>query len=146
PQLGADKADPRQRVDTNWHYIDNVFWKAGKNDIKFGYEFRRTSISQIFNRNFRARLAFGSFSDFLAGIPGSGGSSDSQNIGSSNRNTFENSYSAYLQDSIRLNRRLTLNLGIRYDYFGLVQEKHGLVTNVDPSNFGDVIPVGNGRL
>ena len=146
PQLGADKADPRQRVDTNWHYIDNVSWKAGMNDIKFGYEFRRTSISQIFNRNFRGRLKFGSFSNFLAGIPGSGGSSDSQNIGSSNRNTFENSSSAYFQDSIRLNRRLTLNLGIRYDYFGLVQEKHGLFTNVDPSTFGDVFPVGNGRL
>src|SRR5579885_1259050 len=46
--LGADNGDPRQRVDTNWHYIDNVSWKAGKHDIKFGYEFRRTSISQIF--------------------------------------------------------------------------------------------------
>src|SRR5262249_45007387 len=37
-QLGADKADPRQRVDSNWDYIDNVSWKAGKHDIKFGYE------------------------------------------------------------------------------------------------------------
>ena len=27
-QLGADKADPRQRVDSNWHYIDNISWKA----------------------------------------------------------------------------------------------------------------------
>ena len=146
PQLGSDKADPRQRVDTNWHYIDGISWKAGKNDIKFGYEYRRTSISQFFNRNFRGRLAFDSLEDFLAGIPGSGGSSNSQNIGNSNRNTFENSYSGYVQDSLRLSRRLTVNLGVRYDYFGIVQEKNGLFTNVDPTNFGSVFAVGDGRL
>lgn len=147
PQLGADKADPRQRVDTNWHYIDNVSWKAGRHDVKFGYEFRRTSISQIFNRNFRGRLKFDTLGDFLAGTPSdSTGSSNSQNTGNSNRNTFENSYAGYLQDSIRLGRKFTLNLGIRYDYFGIVQEKHGLFNNVDPKFFGQPFAVGNGRL
>src|SRR5262249_49248317 len=57
-QLGADKGDPRSRVDTNWHYIDNVSWKYGPNDIKFGYEYRRTSVSQIFDRRFRGVLGF----------------------------------------------------------------------------------------
>src|SRR2546426_3564104 len=78
-QLGSDKGNPRQRVDTNWHYIDNVSWKAGKHDIKFGYEFRRTSISQIFNRRFRGGLNFkdsssnlSAFEDFLSGTPTGG--------------------------------------------------------------------------
>ena len=148
PQLGADKGDPRQRVDSNWHFIDNVSWKAGRNDIKFGFEFRRTSISQIFNRDYRGRLQFLNLEDFLAGTPATKGtisSANSQYAGDSNRNTFENSYAAYLQDSIRLNRRLTLNLGLRYDYFGIVQEKHDLFTNVDPTT-GLVFPVGNARL
>jgi len=154
PQLGSDKADPRQRVDTNWHYIDGISWKAGKNDIKFGYEFRRTSISQFFNRAFRGTLSFKDSFDssgklistglehFLAGIPDGG----TQREGNTNRNTFENSHSAYVQDSVRVNRQLTVNLGIRYDYFGIVQEKNGLFTNVDPTNFGSVFAVGNGRL
>jgi outer membrane receptor protein involved in Fe transport len=153
PQLGADKADPRQRVDTNWHYIDNISWKSGKHDIKFGYEFRRTSISQIFNRTFRGKLTFApvydsegnllenSLQEFLAGTPTGG----TQGIGDSNRNTFENSNGAYLQDSYRLSRRITLNLGLRYDYFGIIQEKHDMFTNVDPTT-GDVFPVGQGRL
>jgi hypothetical protein len=152
-QLGADKADPRQRVDTNWHYIDNISWKTGKHDIKFGYEFRRTSVSQIFNRTFRGKLQFAnqfdsagnltesSLQEFLAGTPTSG----TQGIGSTNRNTFENSHAFYVQDSIRMNRRFTLNLGLRYDYFGIVQEKHGMFNNVDPTT-GQVFPVGNGRL
>lgn len=145
PQLGADKADPRQRVDTNWHFIDNVSWTAGKHDIKFGYEFRRTSIWQIFNRNFRGRLSFATLADFLAGIPGTGGSSNSQNTGNSNRSTYENSHAFYFQDSIRLGRKITVNAGLRYDYFGIVQEKHGMFNNVDPAN-GDSVAVGSGRL
>ena len=142
PQLGSDKGDPRQRVDTNWHYIDNVSWKAGKHDIKFGYEFRRTSISQMFNRNFRGRLKFSSLSAFLDGNPDNGGT---QGIGDTNRNTFENSHAFYLQDSYRMSRNFTVNLGLRYDYFGIVQEKHSMFTNVDPTT-GNAFAVGQGRL
>jgi outer membrane receptor protein involved in Fe transport len=142
PQLGADKADPRQRVDSNWHFIDNISWRSGKHDIKFGYEFRRTSISQIFNRTFRGKLEFSGLDTFLAGIPDNGGT---QGTGSTNRNTFENSHALYLQDSYRLTRNLTINLGLRYDYSGIVQEKHGMFTNVDPTT-GLVSPVGQGRL
>src|SRR5208283_3972562 len=145
PQLGADKGDPRNRVDSNWHYIDNISWKAGKHDIKFGYEFRRTSISQNFDRNYRGRLNFDTLADFLAGTPTGGGSKNSQNAGDSNRNTFENSHAFYLQDNLRLNRNLTFNLGLRYDYFGIVQEKHGLFDNIDPTD-GTIFAVGAGRL
>jgi hypothetical protein len=131
-QLGADKGDPRQRVDTNWHYIDNVSWKAGKHDIKFGYEFRRTSISQIFNRRFRGSLDFPDLESFLQGIPDDG----KQYAGDTNRNTFENSYSGYFQDSFRLSRKFVLNLGVRYDYYGIIQEKKGQFTAVDPTTGG----------
>jgi Carboxypeptidase regulatory-like domain/TonB dependent receptor-like, beta-barrel len=139
--LGASSGDPRQRVDTNWHYIDNVSWKAGRHDIKFGYEFRRTSVSQIFNRGFRGILNFNSIDSFIAGIPDGG----SQRQGNTNRNTFENSYAGYIQDGIRVNREVTLNLGLRYDYFGIVQEKHGNFTNFDPIT-GQPIQVAGGRL
>jgi len=88
--IGADNADPRQRVDTNWHFIDNVSWKVGKQDFKFGYEFRRTSISQIFNRGFRGNLTFSDLARFLAGTPTGG----SQRQGNTNRNTVENSHAA----------------------------------------------------
>jgi outer membrane receptor protein involved in Fe transport len=141
PQIGSDKGDPRQRVDSNWHYIDNISWKTGKHDIKFGYEFRRTTVSQILNRSFRGKLEFDNLADFLAGIPDGG----TQATGDTNRNTFENSNAFYVQDSYRVARTFTVNLGLRYDYFGIVQEKHGLFDNVDPTT-GDVFSVGAGRL
>ncbi len=139
--LGADNGDPRQRVDSNWHYMDNVSWKTGRQDIKFGYEFRRTSISQMFNRKFRGELDFDSLDSFIAGVPDGG----SQRQGNTNRNTFENSHAVYIQDSIRIRRTIVLNIGLRYDYFGLVQEKNGNFTNFNPIT-GAPILVGIGRL
>jgi hypothetical protein len=146
--LGADNGDPRQRVDTNWHYIDNISWTLGKHAIKFGYEFRRTSISQMFNRGFRGTLSFSTqptgvtgLQEFLAGTPTGG----SQRQGDTNRNTFENSHAGYIQDSYRWKKNVTLNFGVRYDYFGLIQEKHGNFTNVDTAT-GLGVLVGQGRL
>ena len=141
PQLGASSSDTRHRYDSNWHYIDNVSWKHGKHDIKAGYEFRRTTVSQFFDSYFKGRINFNSLADFLSGIPDGG----FQYSGNSNRNTFQNSHAIYLQDSYRWNSRLTVNLGLRYDYFGLMQEKHGNFTNFNPATGADLF-VGQGRL
>jgi outer membrane receptor protein involved in Fe transport len=141
PQLGASSTDTRNRVDSNWHYIDNISWKHGKHDIKAGYEFRRTTVSQNFDSYFKGRLNFSTLADFLAGTPTGG----FQYSGDSNRNTFENSHAIYLQDSYRWSSRVTLNLGLRYDYFGLIQEKHGNFTNFNPLTGADIL-VGQGRL
>jgi len=149
-QIGANYTVPRQRVDTNWHYIDNISWKHGKHDIKAGYEFRRTSISQILDIDFRGRLSFGgslqqALEKFLSGTP-TGGSIAS---GNTDRNTFQNSHALYFQDSYRMSRNFTVNLGLRYDYYGLIQEKHGNFTNVllDPTTqLATASLTGQGRL
>ena len=150
-QIGANYTVPRQRVDTNWHYIDGISWKHGKHDMKFGYEFRRTSISQILNIDFRGKLSFGAatleqaLENFLSGTPTGGSIAE----GNTNRNTFENSHSLYAQDSWRLSRTFTLNLGLRYDYYGLIQDKQGNFTNIllDPSTgTGTGVLTGSGRL
>ena len=52
------------------------------------------------------------------------------------RHTFENNHAFYLQDTYQLNPRLTFNVGIRWDYFGVVGEKDNLFTNV--TNFDPV--------
>jgi len=99
--------------------------KKGRHDLKFGYEYSRSSISQIFNRGFRGKLQFDSLDDFIAGIPNTSIFHSTQASGDTNRNTLENSHGGCFPDSIRMARNFTLNLGVRYDYFGIVQEKHG---------------------
>ena len=126
--LGANLSLPRARVDTNWHFIDNFSWKLPRHDLKFGYEFRRTFIDAFFDAGYRGRLDFASLEDFLAGRLSGGRAAR----GDSRRETFQNSHALYLQDSFRINKKLTLNLGLRYDYSGVIDEKQGRLSNFDP--------------
>jgi hypothetical protein len=124
--IGASKSDPRQRFDSNWQGFDNFSWTAGKHSVKFGYEFRRTSITQFLGTNFRGRLVFDTLSDFLAGNVTDG----TQSLGYSQRHSYQNNHGLYIQDSYRLLPALTLNFGMRWDYFGVFHEKNDLLSNV----------------
>lgn len=126
--LGATQSVPRGRVDTNWHFIDSFSWKLTGHDLKFGYEFRRTFINAFFDAGYRGRLDFASLEDFLTGTLSGGRAAR----GDSRRGTFQNSHALYLQDSFRANRRLTLNLGLRYDYNGVIAEERDRLSNFDP--------------
>ena len=136
-QIGATNGVPRNRVDANWHFIDNYSWKAGKHDIKFGYEFRRTTIMQVLENTFRGKLGFDDLTGFLAGVPSGG----AQRLGNTLRHTSENSHGFYIQDSFRWTPRLTLNLGLRWDYFGVSKEKNALYYRFDTGT-GTEVPAG----
>jgi hypothetical protein len=124
-QLGATSSVPRHRVDSNNQILDNFSWKLNKHDVKFGVDFHRTSIQQYFDKYFRGRLSF-SLADFLAGSVDGG----FQYFGNSIRHTYENNFGFYIQDSFRATARLTFNYGLRWDYFGVVQEKNHLLSNI----------------
>jgi outer membrane receptor protein involved in Fe transport len=131
-QLGATSSVPRHRVDSNNQVIDNFSWKVNQHDIKFGFDFHRTTVQQYFDKYFRGRLRFKdsdptvAINDFLAGDVTDG----FQYAGDSTRHTFENNFGFYVQDSYRVTPRLTFNYGLRYDYFGVVGEKNNLLSNI----------------
>ena len=148
-QPGTTSGDPRSRVDTNNQFVDSFSWKIGKHDVKMGFEFRRTSINQQeFQKYFRGRLKFSNLTTFLEGTPLGGGFGSLQysSSGSTGRHTFENSYGLYVQDGFRLNPRLTLNYGLRWDYYGVVQEKNNLFANYIVSSFNPSTDIGTGAL
>jgi len=135
--IGATTSVPRSRVDSNWHFIDNYGWKSGRHDFKVGYEFRRTTIALIQDNTFRGRLSFDTLSDFLAGDL-TGGGKETQ--GNTKRHSFENNHGLYFQDSFRWTPRLTVNYGVRWDYFGVVGEKNNLFYQFDPNSATDLSP------
>jgi hypothetical protein len=119
--LGASGSVPRGRVDTNWQYMTNFSYTMGRHSWKTGFEFRRTSINSFLDGSFRGSLSFDTLSDFLSGVPTGGGSDLS---GNTHRFTHQDNFGLYLQDSFRATHRLTFNYGLRWDYFGVVTEKH----------------------
>ena len=132
--LGSNLSLPRGRTDQNWQFIDNFSWKLGRHELKLGYEFRRTTVSQFFDAGYRGRIDFKyvdaqtSLEQFLLGIPSGGRAAE----GNSNRNTAQDSHAGYVQDGFRISRRLTFNYGVRWDYFGVIHEENNLFSNFDP--------------
>ena len=117
--IGTTGSDARGRIDTNYQLFGNVSLNKGRHSYKAGYEWRRTFINSFIDSGHRGKLSFNSLDDFLAGNIHSGGSA----TGLGTRYTYQNNSGAYMQDSWRLSNRITLNYGIRWDYFGVVGAK-----------------------
>ena len=128
--IGSTLSVPRARVDTNWQALDNYSWKLNRHDLKVGYEFRRTFVNAFFDAGYRGRLNFDSLGDFLAGTLSGGRSAR----GDSRRGTFQNSHAAFIQDTFRMRPRVTFNLGLRWDYFGVINEERKRFSNFDRVN------------
>jgi len=137
--IGATGSVPRSRVDSNWHFIDNYTWKSGRHDLKFGYEFRRTTIEIIQDNGFRGELGFGDLTSFLEGTADSGEIALGDNL----RHTAENNHGLYIQDEFRWTPRLAVNYGMRWDYFGVVHEKNNLFYQMSVANGGTEVQVGS---
>lgn len=127
--LGSNRMGPQGRVDDNIQYAMNFSVDEGPNSYKIGFEFRHNSGRQYFDANHRGTLNFPSLASFLAGVPDGG----SQAVGDSHRNLHQNNYAAYLQNSYRYRPNLTVNYGLRWDYFGVVGEKNNLFSVFSPS-------------
>ncbi len=103
-------------IRNNVTWADDVSWVAGKHDLRFGGVIERSQVD-LRNGFFQpAEFSFCSIPNFLAGklCDYSGNLAFRQGAGEikDNRNTF---IGLYIQDNFRFNRRLTLNLGLRWE-------------------------------
>ncbi|WP_213804451.1 carboxypeptidase-like regulatory domain-containing protein [Granulicella sp. dw_53] len=72
------------------------------------------------------------FSNFLIGNANNG---FTQGSIAATPNIMENLYEAYLQDDWKATPRLTLNLGVRYSYFGQPYDANNQLSNFDPATY-----------
>jgi Carboxypeptidase regulatory-like domain len=129
-QLGSSPySNARNRVDTNWQLFDNYTWTFGRHELKVGYEFRRTAVNLFNDFSGRGVLEFDTLGDFLTGALDGG----REQVGNTNRRARQNNQGAYLQDAFRIKPRVTLNLGVRWDYFGVIHDADGLISAYDPT-------------
>jgi carboxypeptidase family protein len=144
-QVGATSGDPRQRVDTNNQIIDSFSWKINKHDVKFGGEFRRTSIEQYLNKYSRGRVRFNTVESLLQMMPQTSNLGAFDYTGDTLRHTYENGFGFYAQDAYHVTSRLVLNYGMRWDYYGVVAERNHLFSDFIPAS-GTLEQVGPGGL
>jgi len=132
--IGANASLPRGRVDTNWQYFVNGSYNTGRHNWKWGYEFRRTFVNGFFDAGFRGRLLFPDLASFFAGLPsGTLTTGNHAAMGDTRRGTYQNNHAFYGQDNFRISQSLTLNLGLRWDYFGVIGEERNRFSIFDPT-------------
>lgn len=128
-----------------YQIIDNVSWFRGRHNVKFGVDIRRL---QVNNQNkplsirgsysFDDRLTGLSYANFLLGWPGGA------TRGIARPNAYPRStYSGfYIQDDFKLHPRITLNIGLRYEYQTPWTEKFDRMFTFDPST-GSMVTAGS---
>lgn len=142
-QLGADPNLPKSYGPTkDYDLVDHVSFLRGKHAFKFGVE---TLFMRPFFGNYsKARGTF-SFTDgghafagstpledFLAGIADSGQGGTVLN-GSPLRHLKQEDYSGFFEDSWHVKPHVTLNLGLRYEYFTPLADSNNQIGGWDPT-------------
>jgi len=129
-ELGAFHNFPKiVGPDKVYSFIDQVSYLRGKHAFKFGGEIRRDLIHQGTFRGARGRITFADLETFLQGTPKAAGILGGDPI----RNISQWLYAGYAQDDWRITKRVTLNLGVRYELQGVPTEDHNLFGNWEPS-------------
>ncbi|PWT81379.1 MAG: TonB-dependent receptor [Acidobacteria bacterium] len=155
PTLGSPTFLPSVEIQNTYVLSDNLTWIRGRHTLKFGTEIRREEFTIFQPASPRGNEDFGvGFTDNPAN-PGSGGSglasflvglSDGGSINNlKNVDYFRPLYSFYGQDDWKVTPKLTLNLGLRYELFTTVKERHdeqGTFDLQDPSNPTIIVPKG----
>jgi hypothetical protein len=131
--FGREPYSTVDRIERRYEFTDTIAKTFGRHTLKFGVDFNliqlRSAKAQIFELDFGGDVNFGgidaaNFSSAFTGLPGSTGlqayglgipTTYIQGIGNSNQ-PFDNlPIGFFAQDSWKVNRRLTLNYGVRYD-------------------------------
>jgi len=141
---------PRGRTSQSFQVLDNFTYEAGRNTFKLGGEYRR-AIVDSFNDNLERGLFSFSPADPttlgpctqavpLAGCADSGALTlvsfyqgntfPSIDAGNTQRTTYNNGLSFFAQDDLRATSHLTLNLGLRWEYFGPISEANNILANL----------------
>ena len=127
--------------DVDWQFEDSLTWSKGRHVWKFGGQFNR------FNSFFGEIPNYGSFSfngaytglgyaDFLLGIPRTSSRVDPL----VNRKITNREIGLYVQDSFKVSNRLTLDLGVRWDFYDSPRYEDGLMYNFDPASGNVIVP------
>lgn len=121
------------RTDTNFELFDNVSIQHGAHAIKFGGYFFHLDFNPSYPNDARGLYTFnGAYSgnplaDFLLGYP----SQAQVGIGEGAENAHTNWAHFYVEDKWKATQRLTLDLGVRYEFNENLYAQANQTSNID---------------
>ncbi|MGD0014820.1 MAG: TonB-dependent receptor [Bryobacteraceae bacterium] len=143
---GLSDASPALQRNQTAGVSDGVTLVRGQHTVTLGAEYRRMQLNTRTDQNARGSFVFSGlatsafdaqgqpiastgfdFADFLLGLP----QSSSVRFGDSSTYFRASVYSGYAQDDWRMRSNLTLNLGLRYEFFTPFREKYNHMSNLD---------------
>ncbi|HXG57328.1 MAG TPA: hypothetical protein VNJ03_18250, partial [Vicinamibacterales bacterium] len=151
----------RQATNPQWQYPEvfnpklNYTWVTGRHSLKTGYEFQHINtevqdVNPLYGRDaYAGQISrpvgaaannLYNLADFMFGFRSQYALSNILIA-----NLRQQMHFTYVQDDFRLNDKLTLNLGLRYEYATPQWEKDNILSNYDPAT-NTLIPAKDGSL
>jgi hypothetical protein len=148
--FGNSSEGPYENNNRAMQFINNLSWIRGKHTIKIGGEIRKDNYDQVGNQFARGQFTFDRNATRLPSIAGTGDPFAEYLLG----HTFQaeaavsiaqaqfraTGFAFYFDDTWRLNNKLTLNLGLRYENTPPWEDQTGRLFNgivpqdIDPTD------------
>ena len=161
--IGDSTDGPYANSNNTLQFVDTMSWIKGSHTFRFGFEYTRQNYNQVGNQFSRGQFTFqpnatlgpnftggDTFADFLLGDM----YQSEVAVGIANAQFQRNAFAAFIDDTWKVTRKLTVSLGLRYeltppflDTLGnlvTVYEPHiEFASNVDPSLYPVMMRQGN---
>jgi hypothetical protein len=122
-EFGPDRTHPQRQDVQYFTFSNDLTYSRGRHLLKAGVLIERTHSDTESGTGVRGRFTFPNVQRFLAGTPSRfTGVLPGYELARSRRNT---TFGFYLQDDLTAHARLALNLGVRFEFYTVPNDRYG---------------------
>jgi len=122
--LGPNGLAPQGYTQNVYQWVDNISYIRGKHTFKFGVEARKYISPTNTLPRARGEWDYASLSQFINDFVPTGANGALRGAGSGSVAENYNAFYWFVQDDWKITPRLTLNLGLRYEYSGVPRDEN----------------------
>jgi len=122
--LGPNGLAPQGYTQNVYQWVDNITYIRGKHTFKFGAEVRKYIAPTNTLPRARGEWDYLSLSQFVNDFVPTGANGALRGAGSGSVADNYNAFYGFVQDDWKITPRLTLNVGLRYEYSGVPRDEN----------------------